>query len=176
MNVKGVIRAGFHALHEKLAFVDRKIAWFDSLNIFSHSRSSKVMIRFSQPEFVVRLLELSGTAYLLQQQERNDVRKRRLAQLATALQKRMAFPLCARCGGATELRSSRYGPFFGCTSYRGGNCDGFISVPRRVLELAVQDMGLTCPRCEGNVVLKSGRKGLFLGCSQYPDCRWTNSF
>jgi len=45
-------------LHEKLAFVDRKIAWCGSLNILSHSRSSEVMIRFSQSDFVVRLMEL----------------------------------------------------------------------------------------------------------------------
>ncbi|HHV75658.1 MAG TPA: hypothetical protein GXX41_13695 [Thermoanaerobacterium sp.] len=88
----------------------------------------------------------------------------------------MAFSPCPRCGGATELRSSRYGPFFGCASYRGGNCDGLVNVPRRVLELAVQDLGLTCPRCGGNIVLKSGRNGLFLSFSQYPDCRWTDSF
>jgi hypothetical protein len=126
--------------------VDRKIAWCGSLNILSHSRSSEVMIRFSQSDFVVRLMELSGTAYLLQQEERNDARKRRLVQLATALKKRMAFPPCSRCGGATELGSSKYEPFFGCASYHGGNCDGLV------LELAVQDLGLTCPRCGGNIV------------------------
>lgn len=163
-------------LHEKLAFVDRKIAWFGSLNILSHSRSSEMMIRFSQPDFVARLMELSGTAYLLQQEERKEVQKRRLDQLATALKKRMGFPICPRCGGATELRPGKYGPFWGCASYRASNCDGRMSIPRRVLELAVQDLRLTCPRCGGDIALKSGRNGLFLGCSKYPDCHWTDSF
>ncbi|OIQ12617.1 AAA domain-containing protein [Neomoorella thermoacetica] len=163
-------------LHEKLAFVDRKIAWFGSLNILSHSRSSEVMIRFSQPELVVRLMELSGTVYLLKQEERRSVQKHRLTELADALKKRMAFPSCPLCGGTTGLRTGKHGPFFGCASFRNGGCKGLINIPRRVLELAVQDLELTCPHCGGKVVLKSGRNGAFLGCSRYPDCRWTDSF
>lgn len=134
------------------------------------------MIRFSQPDFVARLMELSGTTYLIQQEERNDARKRRLAQLAAALEKRLASPLCPLCGGATELRVGKYGPFFGCTSYYGARCNGLVNIPRRVLELAVENLALTCPTCGGTVVLKSGRNGVFLGCSKYPHCRWTDSF
>lgn len=163
-------------LHEKLAFIDKKIAWCGSLNILSHSRSSEMMIRFSQSDFVTRLMELSGTSYLLQQEEQKNIRKRRLTQLAIAIKNRMAFPSCPKCGGDTELRSSRYGPFFGCTSYHGSNCDGLINVPRRILELAVQDLEYKCPLCGENVILKSGRKGLFLSCSQYPNCHWSDSF
>lgn len=173
IGIKVLRRSG---LHEKLAFVDRKIAWFGSLNILSHSRSSEVMIWFSQPELVVRLMELSGTVYLLKQEERRSVQKHRLTELADALKKRMAFPSCPLCGGTTELRTGKYGPFFGCASFRNGGCKGLINIPRRVLELAVQDLELTCPHCGGKVVLKSGRNGVFLGCSRYPDCYWTASF
>lgn len=179
--VRLISRAGIkvlrrRGLHEKLAFVDRSVAWCGSLNILSHSRSSELMIRFSEPDLVMRLMELSGTAHLLEEEERKDLQRRRLLQLAAALEKRMVFPPCPRCGGATELRSGRFGPFFGCVSYRDSRCDGLVNVPRWALELAVKDLGLTCPRCGREVVLKSGRNGLFLGCSQYPDCRWTDSF
>lgn len=163
------------SLHEKLAFVDRKIAWFGSLNILSHSRSSEMMIRFPQPELVVKLMEFSGAVYLLKQEERRSVQKHRLTELADALKKRMAFPSCPVCDGNTELRAGKYGPFFGCASFQDDGCQGLINIPRRVLELAVQDLKLTCPNCGGEVVLKSGRNGVFLGCSHYPECHWTNS-
>jgi len=53
VGVKVLRRKG---LYEKLAFVDRKIAWFGSLNILSHSQSSELMIRFSQPDLTARLI------------------------------------------------------------------------------------------------------------------------
>ncbi|MGE5483496.1 MAG: AAA domain-containing protein [Ignavibacteriales bacterium] len=163
-------------LHEKLAFVDRKTAWCGSLNILSHSRSSELMIRFSQPDFVERLMDLSGTTYLVRQEEREDVRKRRLAQLAAALEARMTFPSCPKCGKPMVLRAGKFGPFLGCVSYSDHRCDGMMSIPRRVLELAVEHLALACPLCGGKIVLKSGRKGSFLGCSRYPECRWSDSF
>lgn len=164
------------ALAKKLAFVDRKIAWFGSLNMLSHSQSSELMILFSQPDPTARLTELSGTPHLLRNEKRRSVKEQRLKELSVALKRRMAFPSCPECGGPTELRIGKYGPFFGCASYRSNGCQGLVNVPRRVLELAVADLELACPQCGGEVVLKSGRNGVFLGCSRYPECRWADSF
>ena len=163
------------ALHEKLAFIDKQIAWLGSLNILSHSRSSEVMIRFAQPDFVERLLELTGTSYLLQQEEKKETRNHLRSLLATAIEQQMTCPPCPKCGETTELRFGKYGPFFGCISYRSRGCDGLMSVPRRVLELVVRDLALSCPECGSPITNRSGRRGLFLGCTRYPDCRWTNS-
>ncbi|MDH7578957.1 MAG: topoisomerase DNA-binding C4 zinc finger domain-containing protein [Bacillota bacterium] len=175
LSAKGVnvLRRG--GLHEKLAFVDRKIAWFGSLNILSQSRSSELMIRLSQPELVEKLMEFSGTVYLLRKTQEESGRQSRLVKLSESLKKLMAFPPCPQCSRPTEIRTGKYGPFWGCTSYQDAKCKGLVNIPRRVLELAVQNLELACPDCGGKVILKSGRKGVFLGCSRYLDCRRTDS-
>ena len=44
-------------LHEKLALIDRKIIWFGSLNIMSHTNSSDLMWRMTQaPEMIKQLI------------------------------------------------------------------------------------------------------------------------
>ncbi|NLG68260.1 MAG: AAA family ATPase [Firmicutes bacterium] len=47
-------------LHEKLAVIDGRVAWFGSLNILSHSRSTEWMMRFGDPPVVQRLAEVTG--------------------------------------------------------------------------------------------------------------------
>jgi len=162
-------------LHEKLAFIDHRIAWCGSLNILSHSRSTDLMIRFTEAEFVTTLMEMSGVTALVTQQERKEAKSRRLAALASAIERRMKAPPCPVCGGDTTIRSGKFGPFFGCVSYARTKCTGLSNVPRSVLALAVEDLSISCPLCGARAVLKSGRSGLFLGCSRYSEgCRWTD--
>ncbi len=161
-------------LHEKLAFIDERIAWFGSLNIFSQSRSSEQMIRFDNPQIVGKLRELSGVTSLFRQREKEKQKEEFLRGLSQALGARMSTPQCAACGQLMVLRTGRLGPFFGCQGYPG--CREIVNIPRIALASAIDDMEIVCPGCGiGQMRLKWGRKGPFLGCDRYPEDRTTLS-
>ncbi len=162
-------------LHEKLAFIDGRIAWFGSLNILSQSKSTEQMLRFSQQGIVSHLLEVSGVVALISREDRKAQQQARLTALAAAISRHMETPRCPECGAKTELRTSKYGPFFGCINFGTTECKGIVNVPQKALELAVEDLKLECPHHGRTVVLKRGRNGLFLGCNRYPDCKWTSN-
>lgn len=131
-------------------------------------------MRFGRREVVVRLMELTGAAYMVREREREQGRRERLRRLAAALSRRMPAPRCPRCGNATDLRGGRYGPFYGCPDRE---CGGRVGVPRRLVELALEELREMCPECErGKVVLKWGKNGAFLGCGLWPECKWSDSF
>ena len=79
---------------------------------------------------------------------------------------------CPECGAPLVIRSSRRGPFLGCSRYPEcefvrplkANADGHV-----VKELS----GQLCPHCQGTLVLRQGRYGMFIGCSNYPECEHT---
>lgn len=161
-------------LHEKLAFIDDRVAWFGSLNILSQQVSTEQMLRFAQPEVVLKLMELSGTARLVREQDLQQKRRERLARLAQVLAKRMKPPSCPACSGKTSLHSWRYGPVYACTDKK---CRGYVKIPRVVLSAAVADLNLLCSACgDGVVTARWGRNGAFLSCSRYPACRWSDSY
>lgn len=165
-----VQRAG---LHEKLAFIDDRVVWFGSLNILSQRASSEQMIRFGNREFTLKLMELTGTAYVVRQKRQEKTRNERLRRLDTILSRRMTLR-CPNCGGPTVLHSGRYGPFYGCSQR---TCKGLVKIPKPLLTVAVDELKLTCDSCEkGLVVAKWGRNGAFLSCSRYPDCKWSDSY
>ncbi len=162
-------------LHEKLAFIDGKVAWFGSLNILSQSRSTEQMLRFAQPGMVSYLMELSGALSIVAEEDKKAQQQARLKALAKALSRHMTAPACPVCGGKTELRSGKYGPFFGCVGFYTTQCKGLVRVPQKALELAIEDLGFECPLHGKTVVLKRGRNGVFLGCNRYPECKWTSN-
>ena len=160
-------------LHEKIAVIDGQVAWFGSLNILSHSRSTEWMMRFADPVVVGRLAEVTGAAALVEHSERHDALQARRQRLQAALQSRGSPPPCPRCGRPTRLTFGRYGPFYRCTESR---CLGTVNLPRPVIQAAVEALGLACPDCgTGRLTARWGRGGAFLSCSRYPDCRHTES-
>lgn len=161
-------------LHEKLAFIDEDVAWAGSLNILSHQSSTEHMMRFTNKQLVSTLMQCVGTPDLLRIQSRMKLRNERLVALSEVLSRRMAQPRCPDCGGPTELRLGRYGPFYSCSAR---NCRGTVNIPETLLAAAVAELGLVCPDCRsGRVVMKRGKRGRFLACERYPDCKWSDSF
>lgn len=159
-------------LHEKLAFIDKKITWMGSLNILSHSSTTEQMTRFDSPHMTSMFLEFNGVAALFAQEEREKRKTSRLQAIGISLAKRMATPHCPKCGKEMVLRSGAYGVFFGCPTYPADK--ETASIPRSVLAAVVEEMNISCPKCAtGRMVLRQGPKGAFLGCSEYPNCKTT---
>jgi DNA topoisomerase I len=88
---------------------------------------------------------------------------------------------CPNCGKALSRRSSRRGPFIGCTGYpqckyiqpsaRGGASatgEG-AAAPSRP---APEPTGEECPDCGKPLVKRQGRFGPFVSCSGYPKCKY----
>ncbi|MDP2871861.1 MAG: AAA domain-containing protein [Bacillota bacterium] len=164
-------------LHEKLAFIDSRIAWFGSLNILSQSRSTETMLRFAESGIAKQLMELTGTTSLIQAEKKRSDKASLLETLTPEILRRMSVPTCTACGRQMELRPGQYGPFFGCPAYRQHEDRPCImNIPRPVLKAAVEALDLKCPECEdGRLVLKHSKRGGFLGCDRYPECRSTRS-
>ncbi len=92
---------------------------------------------------------------------------------------------CPLCGGALEIRFSRFGQFLGCSNYP--TCT--YSAPLEAKQPPIP-LGEPCPRCMeregkvvsapdplariGELVQKVSRYGDFIGCSRYPDCDYTS--
>jgi DNA topoisomerase-1 len=88
---------------------------------------------------------------------------------------------CPNCGKALARRSSRRGPFIGCTGYP--NCK-YIQ-PRAEGAAAAEGgsapassrpapeaTGEECPDCGKPLVKRQGRFGPFVSCSGYPKCKY----
>lgn len=161
-------------LHEKLAFIDDGVAWMGSLNVLSHRASTEMMLRFANPEVVLKLMELAGTAALIREQDVQEWRRDRWERLKKVLAKKMKPPSCPECSGPTSPQVWKYGPVYACT--RKG-CRGFVRIPWTLLTATVADLNAPCPACgTGVVTVKRGKNGAFLSCSRYPECRWSDSF
>lgn len=78
---------------------------------------------------------------------------------------------CPQCGSALTIRSSRRGPFIGCSSYP--ECD--YSRPLHPADSHTKQVleGTQCPECGQPLALKQGRFGLFIGCTGFPSCHHT---
>jgi len=89
---------------------------------------------------------------------------------------------CPECGKPLARRSSRRGPFIGCTGYPScryiqksgaakdsageGGAGAAASRP------APEPTGEECPDCGKPLVKRQGRFGPFVSCSGYPKCRY----
>ncbi len=76
--------------------------------------------------------------------------------------------LCPLCQSALQIKSSKKGPFLGCTAYPGCH---YIK-PLQQHEHAVVKLLPTeaCPQCGAALAVKNGRYGMFIGCTGYPAC------
>ncbi len=81
---------------------------------------------------------------------------------------------CPECQAPLVIRSSKQGPFSGCSRYpechyirplRGQSENPIV----KVLE------GVHCPQCGLDKVLKQGKFGMYIGCLAYPECDYTES-
>jgi len=81
---------------------------------------------------------------------------------------------CPQCGSPLRERSSKYGPFLGCTNYPEcrytrdlGKSQGNIASDPDVKGEEI------CPECGSLLKKRKGRYGEFMGCTGYPQCRFT---
>ena len=84
---------------------------------------------------------------------------------------------CDRCGAAMQLRSGRFGKYFGCTNTDCKNTrkilrDGRPAPPKADPVLMPE---LACARVDDHFVLRDGAAGLFLAASQFPKNRETRA-
>ena len=84
---------------------------------------------------------------------------------------------CERCGAEMQLKSGRFGKYFGCTNDECGNTrkilrDGRPAPPRAD---PVPMPELACERVDDHFVLRDGAAGLFLAASQFPRNRETRA-
>ncbi|RQW71035.1 type I DNA topoisomerase [Halomonas sp. YLB-10] len=82
---------------------------------------------------------------------------------------------CDKCGSEMQLKSGRFGKYFGCTS---GSCKNTRKLLRNG-EVAPPKMDpipmpeLACQKVEDHYVLRDGASGLFLAASKFPKNRET---
>ena len=84
---------------------------------------------------------------------------------------------CDRCGAEMQLKSGRFGKYFGCTNDACSNTrkilrDGRPAPPRAD---PVPMPELACERVDDHFVLRDGAAGLFLAASQFPRNRETRA-
>ena len=89
---------------------------------------------------------------------------------------------CPNCGGEVALKSGRYGPYYGCTSYP--KCSFVANLRGEAKKRAEAEMPspakpkpipteIRCDDCGEPMLIRTGRSGKFLGCSKYPKCRFS---
>ena len=165
----GVQIIGRRGLHQKFAFIDRRIAWEGSLNILSQSegRSTEHMRRIGgqdQPatKTCQELIELHkfGNDSEVGIGSRHPVQTDRK---------------CEICGSFKVLVRGPHSVFLGCPEYPRCQCKPeFIRRGERILTDA------TCPGKDGvlcgkPMVATQGRFGVYLRCSD-EDCKGTGRF
>jgi ssDNA-binding Zn-finger/Zn-ribbon topoisomerase 1 len=159
-------------MHEKIALIDRRIAWHGSLSILSHSSTSELMVRSHGGCACQQLADL----FCLPHRKGDERWKPSDPEN----------PPCDECSAPTVLLNGRFGLYFECP-----RCGAKIDLRRRAAQgepqMASHPEGAAeagssteitglCPRpsCNGRLKRKSGRYGLFIGCSNYPTCNWTS--
>ncbi|QLF94839.1 type I DNA topoisomerase [Pseudomonas sp. ABC1] len=84
---------------------------------------------------------------------------------------------CDKCGSEMQLKSGRFGKFFGCTNAQCKNTrkllkNGEAAPPKMD---AVKMPELRCEKVDDTYVLRDGASGLFLAASQFPKNRETRA-
>lgn len=141
-------------MHQKVAIIDRSIAWEGSLNILSHRDSDEQMRRLPFSTAVnelIRLCEVEESSPQAEKIKREPVR---------------TFEKCQSCGSEFVVRISKYGPFLSCPDK---NCPGKLNISKWD-KIKTHTL---CTECGSPMILRHGPKGPFLGCSEYPKCKKT---
>ncbi len=84
---------------------------------------------------------------------------------------------CDRCGSDMELKSGRFGKYFGCTSEDCKNTRKLLrngeAAPPKVDPIPMPE--LRCEKCDDFYLLRDGAAGIFLAASQFPKHRETRA-
>lgn len=84
---------------------------------------------------------------------------------------------CDRCGSEMQLKSGRFGKYFGCTNDECKNTRKLLksgeAAPPKIDPIAMPE--LACQKVEDTYVLRDGAAGLFLAASQFPKNRETRA-
>ena len=82
---------------------------------------------------------------------------------------------CDKCGAEMQLRSGRFGKFFGCTNDTCKNTRKLLSngqpAPPKAVPVPMPE--LRCVNVDDHYVLRDGAAGIFLAASQFPKHRET---
>ena len=84
---------------------------------------------------------------------------------------------CDKCGEDMQLKSGRFGKYFGCTSDVCNNTRKLLrsgeAAPPKVDPIPMPN--LRCERCDDFYLLRDGAAGIFLAASQFPKHRETRA-
>jgi DNA topoisomerase-1 len=84
---------------------------------------------------------------------------------------------CDKCGAEMQLKSGRFGKYFGCTNPDCKNTRKLLKngqpAPPKMDPVPMPE--LTCQKVEDHYVLRDGAAGLFLAASQFPKNRETRA-
>jgi len=84
---------------------------------------------------------------------------------------------CDKCGAEMQLKTGRFGKFFGCTAEGCKNTRKLLksgeAAPPKMDPVAMPE--LACEKVEDTYVLRDGASGLFLAASQFPRKRETRA-
>lgn len=84
---------------------------------------------------------------------------------------------CDKCGSQMQLKSGRFGKYFGCTNEACKNTRKLLrsgqAAPPKVAPVAMSE--LRCEKVDDHYVLRDGAAGLFLAASKFPKNRETRA-
>jgi len=84
---------------------------------------------------------------------------------------------CDKCGSQMQLKTGRFGKYFGCTSAECKNTRKLLksgeAAPPKSDPVALPE--LRCQNCDDTYVLRDGAAGLFLAASKFPKNRETRA-
>ncbi len=84
---------------------------------------------------------------------------------------------CDKCGSQMQLKTGRFGKYFGCTNAECKNTRKLLksgeAAPPKVDPIVMAD--LRCEKVDDHYVLRDGAAGLFLAASQFPKNRETRA-
>ena len=84
---------------------------------------------------------------------------------------------CDKCGSEMQLKSGRFGKYFGCTNSECKNTRKLLksgeAAPPKMDAIAMPE--LKCQKVDDTYVLRDGATGLFLAASQFPKKRETRA-
>ena len=84
---------------------------------------------------------------------------------------------CDKCEAEMQLKSGRFGKYFGCTNEECKNTRKLLrngeAAPPKVDPIPMPD--LACEKCEDFYLLRDGAAGIFLAASQFPKHRETRA-
>ncbi len=84
---------------------------------------------------------------------------------------------CDKCGSEMQLKTGRFGKYFGCTNEACSNTRKLLrngeAAPPKMDAIAMPE--LKCDKVDDHYVLRDGASGLFLAASQFPKNRETRA-